>query len=215
MPTAKKKTGSMHREPECVNKDQCRFLAFERLASEISDSFIRILPDQIDEKVLSALGKIRNFIGVDRCGLVQLDRDRQQWQITHFVFHPDIPDLPLNENLTKELFPWVYEQLLMMHNPVIFSSTDQLPAEAAVDKKTYHEWGILSHLAVPIAVDRSLNYGIVITSDRKESVWSAGDILRLRLLGEVLVKAVLLNHSLLPRSLGVFVSFVYITTGQW
>ncbi|MEX1313072.1 MAG: sigma 54-interacting transcriptional regulator, partial [Desulfotignum sp.] len=199
MPIVQKKAGSMPRALKSVNKCHCNCVAFEKLASEISDSFVRILPDQTYEKVLSALEKIRHFFGVDRCGLLLIGQDSKHWQVTHSVSHSDVPELPLNEILANELFPWNREQLLM-HKPVIFSSTDQLPDAAAVDKKTYHEWGIQSNMTIPIAVDSSMNYCIVITSDRKAFVWSEEYILRLRLFGEILVKALLLSDSQLRLS---------------
>lgn len=184
----------MPRAPKSVNKGHCNCVVFEKLASEISDSFVRTLPDQTDQKVLSALEKIRHFFGVDRCGLLLIGQDSKHWQVTHSVSHSDVPELPLNEILANELFPWNREQLVM-HRPVIFSSTDQLPDAAAVDKKTYHEWGIQSNMTIPIAVDSSMHYCIVITSDRKAFVWSEEYILRLRLFGEILVKALLLSDS--------------------
>ena len=189
----------MPRAPKSVNNCHCNCVVFEKLASKISDSFVRTLPDQTYEKVLSALEKIRHFFGVDRCGLLLIGQDSKHWQVTHSVSHSDVPELPLNEILANELFPWNREQLLM-HRPVIFSSTDQLPDAAAVDKKTYHEWGIQSNMTIPIAVDSSMNYCIVITSDRKAFVWSEEYILRLRLFGEILVKALLLSDSQLRLS---------------
>jgi transcriptional regulator with GAF, ATPase, and Fis domain len=199
MPIVQKKAGSMPRAPKSVNKGHCNCVVFEKLASEISDSFVRNLPDQTYEKVLSALEKIRHFFGVDRCGLLLIGQDSKHWQVTHSVSHSDVPELPLNEILANELFPWNREQLVM-HRPVIFSSTDQLPDAAAVDKKTYHEWGIQSNMTIPIAVDSSMHYCIVITSDRKAFVWSEEYILRLRLFGEILVKAILLTDSQLRLS---------------
>jgi formate hydrogenlyase transcriptional activator len=168
---------------------------FEQLVSEVSARFIRIAPDRVDGEIYSALEEIREFFSVDRCGLMEIDHDKREWQITHFAFHPDIQTLPVNEPLPRELFPWVYDQLVEENRVVVFSSTDQLPREAGVDKATYHEWGIQSVLALPIMVDGSIDYNMVITADRHAFAWPKIRIPRLRLLGEVLVKALVLARS--------------------
>jgi transcriptional regulator with GAF, ATPase, and Fis domain len=168
---------------------------FEQLVSEISVRLIRIAPDRVDEEIHSALEEIREFFSVDRCGLMENDHDKRAWQITHYAFHPDIQTLPVNEPLPRKLFPWVYDQLVKQHRVVEFSSTDQLPREAGVDKATYHEWGIQSVLALPIMVDGEIDYNMVITADRHAFAWPEVHIPRLRLLGEVLVKSLVLARS--------------------
>ena len=48
------------------------------------------------------------------------------------------------------LFPWTYDTLTGKREVVSFSRTDDLPAEANIDKQTYIEWAIRSSLSIPI-----------------------------------------------------------------
>ncbi len=170
-------------------------LRFERLLSNVSARFINLAPDQIDREIQNALRQILEFFQVDRCGLVRVSVDDKFFRITHVVYASDIPRLPENTDLPITMFPWVYEKLTKRHEVVSFTTRDELPGEAAIDKQTYERLEIRSGLNIPILVDAEAVYTININAVRKECAWPQDYIPRLRLLGEILVNSLQLAQT--------------------
>jgi len=170
-------------------------LQFEGLLSDLSARFINITPDQVDLEIQSALNQILEFFSLDRCGLVRISPDDNSFRITHVAYASDIPPVPENTDFSVNLFPWVYEKIIQRHEVVSFTTRDELPSEAAVDRQTYEELEIRSALNIPITVGASLEYTISINSVNKECAFPEEYIPRLRLLGEILVNTVQLAQT--------------------
>jgi formate hydrogenlyase transcriptional activator len=170
-------------------------LKFEELLSDISARFININPDQIDAEIHRALKQILEFFQVDRCGLVRVSPNETSLRITHVAYAPEISPVPENADLPIALFPWVYEKIIKQHEVVSFTTRDELPGEAAVDRQTYEELEIRSSLNIPISFSAALVYIISINAVRKECAWPEKYIPRLRLLGEILVNTLQLAQT--------------------
>ena len=132
---------------------------------------------------------------MDRCGLVRVSPNDNSFRITHVAYASDIPPVPENSDLSINLFPWVYEKIIKQHEVVSFTTRDELPSEAAVDKQTYEELEIRSALNIPISVGAAFDYIISINAVRKECAWPEDYIPRLRLLGEILVNTLQLAQT--------------------
>jgi PAS domain S-box-containing protein len=170
-------------------------LQFEQLLSDLSARFVNIAPDQVDLEIRRALMEILEFFQVDRCGLIRIPLDGSSWWITHVAYASGIPPVPENTDLSLTLFPWVYEKVVRRREVLAFTTRDELPGEAAVDKKTYGGLGIRSALNIPIPVGAEFDYIISINAVRKECAWPDDYIPRLRLLGEILVNTLQLVRT--------------------
>jgi formate hydrogenlyase transcriptional activator len=170
-------------------------LQFEELLSDLSARFINITSDQVDFEIQYALKQILDFFQVDRCGLVRVSPNETSWRITHVAYASEVPSLPENTDLSTMLFPWVYEKITKRHEVVAFTTRDDLPHEAAVDRQTYAGLKIRSALNIPITIGASLDYIISINSVNKECSWPEEYIPRLRLLGEILVNTLQLAQT--------------------
>jgi formate hydrogenlyase transcriptional activator len=170
-------------------------LHFEQLLSDLSARFINIAPDQADLEIQSALRQILEFFQVDRCGLIRVSLKDSFFRITHVAYAPDIPPVPENADLPIQLFPWVSEKILQRKEVVAFTTRDELPRAAAVDRQTYEGMEIRSALNIPISVGAAVDYIISINAVRKEFVWPQDYIPRLRLLGEILVNTLMLAQT--------------------
>jgi PAS domain S-box-containing protein len=95
----------------------------------------------------------------------------------------------VGEDLSTALFPWAYQKVIIQHEVVSVATLDEMPPEASVDTQTYREWGIRSHLNIPIVMTGSQDYIISINAVRSERAWPEEYIPRLRLLGEIFVNA--------------------------
>ena len=98
-------------------------------------------------------------------------------------------------NFSIRLFPWVYEQIITRHEVVSFTTLEELPSAADVDRQTYERLEIRSALNIPITLDETLEYTISINAVRKECAWPEDYIPRLRLLGEIIVNALQLAQT--------------------
>jgi PAS domain S-box-containing protein len=168
---------------------EAEHLAFERLLADLSARFVNIPSEKVDAAIEQGLQKILEFFRLDRCGLVRGAPDKATFQITHACFAEGIPPVPLRVDLPTALFPWAYQELVIHHRVLSVATLDDMPAEASVDKQTYREWGIQSHLNIPIVVEGSEDYIIAINAVRGARAWPEEYIPRLRLLGEIFVNA--------------------------
>jgi formate hydrogenlyase transcriptional activator len=163
-------------------------IQFEKLISEISAKFINISPDHVDSTINHALKQILLFFDVDRCHLLRMSSDRSTLRLTHCSYNDKVIHIANEINL-KKLFPWSYRKL-SRNEIVSISSLHDFPPEAGMDKKSHEKFKNQSILDVPISVQGSVDYDIVLSA-RSERIWPAEYIPRLRLLGEVFVNALL------------------------
>lgn len=169
-------------------------LRFEQLLSDLSARLMEIQYDQVDAVIEMALGRVLEFFGVERCGLVRISRNDNSWRITHVAYAPEITPVPKNTDLPLMMFPWVYQEI-SQGKVISFTTRDELPAEAGVDKQTYEGLDIRSALNIPITTGAALDYIISINAVRKERAWPKDYIARLRLLGEILVNRLILAQT--------------------
>jgi PAS domain S-box-containing protein len=165
-------------------------LRFELLVSDLSARFVRFSPDRVDSEIEHGLRKVLEFFQVDRAGLVQILPDKDVWMITHFAYSEFVPPVPTGIRLPASINPWAYEKLSKKRETVIFSSIDEAPPEAGVDRKTWTEWGIRSNLVIPIHTGNSVTHAIGINSVKSERKWPEDVLPRLQLLGEIFVNSI-------------------------
>ena len=158
-------------------------LRFEQLLFDLSARFVNIAPDQVDLEIENALRQILEFFQVDRFGLVRVSPHDNSFRITHIAYASDIPPVPENSDLSINLFPWVHEKIIKQHEVVSFTTRDELPSAAAVDRQTYEELSVRSALNIPISVGATFDYIFSINVVRNEYAWPEDYLPRLRLMG--------------------------------
>jgi len=162
-------------------------LAFETLISGLSSRFINLPPDEVDREVEDALRGVCELLGLDLAVL-------WQWSVavpgvimaTH-VYARD--GLPPPEELRQEQFPW-YRGQMMAGRMVAFSSLEELPAEAAVDRETCRLLGVKSNLCLPLAVGGEPPVGALgLNALGAEREWPDALVTRLQLVAQVFTNA--------------------------
>jgi formate hydrogenlyase transcriptional activator len=160
-------------------------LRFEQIVSNLSARFLAIPFDQVDSEIDNALRQIREFLQVDRCALLEFQKDNALAGITHAAFGEGIEPISGEINLA-ELFPWCYEQL-RQGEPINISRVGDYPEGALRDRQSHAAMGIQSALNIPVAVGGRILRTIVINQTREQQTWPEEVIPRLRLLGEIFV----------------------------
>jgi PAS domain S-box-containing protein len=164
-------------------------LRFERILSDLSARLVSVPSERLDGEIENALKTILEYFQVERCGLIRILPDWKSWQLTHAAIAEAVPPAPLGMEFPFSIFPFAYDRLIRKREVHSFSSLDDLPPEADVDRQTSIEWGIRSCLYIPIVNEEPVAHIIAIDSVMNERVWPEEVIPRLRLLGEIIVTA--------------------------
>jgi PAS domain S-box-containing protein len=165
-------------------------LRFEQLLSEVSSRFAEITVHEVDAEVTTALTNIREFLEVDRIGLVQVSPQEATWQVTHVAYGTGVSPVPVGVDLPAARFPWITEKLMTHREVLSFSSVDELPHEAAIDRQTCEELGVKSFMNIPIRVGGVFDYIMAINAVTEHRRYPLEYVPRLRLLGEIFVGAI-------------------------
>jgi len=169
-------------------------IRFEKLLTELSMTFVKIPPSEVDEKVEAVLQHIGEILAVDRTDFAQSVSETGQIEITHSWTVKGVE--PYGRIITDVHYPWFTEKIREGENYIIFSSPDDLPKEAARDKESLKEMGIKSGLIIPYAVEGSFLGAIAFGNHRHyRHSWPEGYIHRLRLLGEVIFNALIRKEA--------------------
>ena len=162
-------------------------LQFETLLFDISVRIMATLPDQIDSQIDDALKQVLEFFQVDRCTLLEFQKDMAFVRITHAANGEGIEPISRELNLAEH-FPWCYEQLTQGRYLNI-GRLEDYPEEALKDRQSQDAMGIKSALIIPLTDGGRLVRAIVINHTRQHLSWPKEYIPRLRLLADVFVNA--------------------------
>jgi len=176
-------------ERKASEEAMARQLMFETLLTEVSTTFSRfMLTPDIDNLIEQALGKILDFFGGDRSALIMMDVTTRKTLITHIYNRENMPKVSADADLAS-MFPWSFD-LLKQGQFHCFSTLDELPPEAEVDRHTYAAMGVKSALRVPIPVAENISYLLIVQSLTMKISWQRETFPRLQILGEIFTNAI-------------------------
>jgi PAS domain S-box-containing protein len=158
-------------------------LRFEMLVSELSATFITLPASEVDTQIETVLARIVEHLGLDRATLTELTgAQRGVARVTYSSARAGIAPFPAE--ITINAFPWIRSRLLD-RQAVCFSRREELPDEAATDRRSLAELGIRSSATVPLVVGGSVVGVLGFSTLRAERDWPDEMVQRLRLLAEV------------------------------
>jgi signal transduction histidine kinase len=152
-------------------------LRFHRLLSHLSARFGNVSAVDLDREIYSALRGIVDFIGIDRATVIEFPdgggRGRS-WAI----------DEPLDPGRS----PWLMARV-QGGDEVRMSRVEELPDEAAVDRRTSVGLGVRSQVGVPLKAGGTVLGALVLASASAARAWPEALMEQLRLLCEVMANA--------------------------
>jgi signal transduction histidine kinase/PAS domain-containing protein len=124
-------------------------LEFEKLISEIASSFVLIQTQQLSQIISEAQRLICEFLNLDLSSIYQpVSESGDQLKLTYI--YDRYGKIVLPELLkASEYFPWCEKELLSGNIPVV-NSMNNLPSEAARDRKSWEYFGIKSSVMIPM-----------------------------------------------------------------
>ena len=166
-----------------------RQLQFETLLATISTTFAGfMLPTDVDAQIENSLGKILDYFGGDRAGLLRFEPSKRKSLIPYAFYREGLEKVPQDADLAA-MFPWTYDRLCAGET-ISFVSLDQLPADAAIDRRSWLAMGVVSALHLPLSVDKDICYVILVQSLSSEIVWATEFLPRFKIIGELFTNAI-------------------------
>ena len=163
-------------------------LAFETLLVDLSSRFVNLPPDEVDREIQDALSRVCEFNGVDLGVLWQWSREAPDVITATHVYYA-LGSQVSPEPLRQEHYPWVTSQMLD-GRIVSFSSPEELPTEAAVDRENAIRLGIKSNLCIPLSVGGAPPVGVLAFNTLlAERDWPDVRVQRLQLVAQVFTNA--------------------------
>jgi len=165
-------------------------LAFERMIADLVKTFVNIPADELDAQILEGLGRLIRQLGVDRSSLARFSRDTGSLGVVQWA---GVTGIPAPRSLDE--YPWYKEQLRQGRIVFLRRVPDDLPAEAVAERERFPRIGIRSHLAIPLVTGGRAWGFIGIAAFSQPRDWTPEEIQRLRLVGEIMMNALLRRES--------------------
>ena len=187
-----KKSKELSTMEEALSPELEERIKFEKLLADLSAIFVNIPASEVDEKIEGALQIVGEVLELDRSTFVQLSKETGQTQVTHAWAAEGVE--ANSKIITDKDFPWISGKI-SRGEIVAFSSLDELPKEAAQDRKTLQGRGVKSGLIIPYFPEGSFLFAIALGTIRAKRSWTEDLIQRLRLLGEVFFNALMRKQA--------------------
>jgi signal transduction histidine kinase len=156
---------------------------FDALVGQLGRALIRVTVDDMDAEINLWLKRIGTGLELDRSTIAQIDPVTGFANVTHGWARE--PYRLISQRLdAKKLLPWTVERILAGET-VAMSNPDQLPKEAAVDRKSFLRYGPKSNVVVPISVSGTVVGGMSFASLRRERSWPAYTLQGFEAIGEI------------------------------
>lgn len=128
-----------------IAADVLKRLRFETLLSEVSSAFVNVSALEVDSQIERSLRRIVEFPGLDRCGLGEVSRSRNEILVTHSYQLPGIPRSA--DTILDSKFP---SYAKMVHPGLVIRLPDHLPADAVREREYIALTGLRSNLTIPL-----------------------------------------------------------------
>ncbi len=168
-------------------------LRFETLLTDLSARFINLPAAQVDQAIEDALRRLVEFFGLGRSTLFQLGEDGTTMVLTHSCAGPEFEQF--KRLIPEQEVPWLLRRVLQGET-IVFSSIEELPAEAAQDRESLYKRGPKSNVTFPLSAGGAAVFGaLAFGKISQERDWPATLVQRLRLAAQVLANALMRKRT--------------------
>lgn len=174
---------TIHRQNE---KEIQKRLDMEMVVSDISNDFVRLNKNNLDESVKNALCKIGEFAGVDRTYIFLFSEDGQFCNNTHEWCREGISsELENLQQVPIDAIPW-WMSILRRFETIHIPSVSNLPPDAKNEREILEAQNIQSVLVIPLLTSNRLIGFLGFDSVSEIKNWAEEDIVLLKMLGNIL-----------------------------
>jgi len=160
-------------------------MGFAGFVADFMSSLMSASGEEVDRDIRDGLERLAHEAGVERGSFARFSDGAESLTVTHSFGTPAIPT-PREGDLR-----WYLDQLRRGQCPVLTRLPGDLPAQASGERQAFRALGIRSHVAVPIC-RAGRPWGVIgLASSRQPHPWTADDMHRIRVAGEIIVTVVL------------------------
>jgi signal transduction histidine kinase len=163
---------------------------FESYLARLSATLINAPEREIDSNIAWGLQQVMEDSALDGAGILELVAASMTLQARYRYSRPGVPAPPISPLPSGKSFPWYAVQLSQGHT-VCLTHRHEFPAEAVAEKQHWLHAGLQSFLAIPLPADGAVVYVIAVASWCSEHTWTEEAIVRLQLLGNLCVSALI------------------------
>ena len=164
-------------------------VAFEKVLTNVSASFINVDGEEIDSLMEQALRLVGELFGMDRSYVFLLSDDGTMMTNTHEWCAAGVePHKDQLQEIPTKAVPWLMEKLRTKET-IRVSDVEELPEEAVQEREILKLHDVHSIIAVPMFSGSRLTGYVGIDAAHTERVWSDEHSGLLTILGELFVSA--------------------------
>ena len=172
-----------------------RQIKLEHLVAEFSTRFIGAPSHEIDDLINEALCRIGQFVGADRCRIVQREDESAVLNNTHEWSAEGIrPQHDDFQGVTQATFAWAWTRL-QENRPVLIPTVNELPDAAKAMRDFLLDLDIRSCLLVPLRREGTLQGFTAFCKTSADFPWSEDTVTLLRMMTDVCVTALQCRHA--------------------
>jgi signal transduction histidine kinase/CheY-like chemotaxis protein len=159
----------------------------EEVIRSIATLVIELTADQLDEGYSRALATIGQFLNIDRgyvrmTGLSESSRPYiAGWRAEHSVPFDD----EMRSSSIFNSFPWAFSVISKNEN-IVMNSWDDLPDEAAPEKKYLQKFDVVAEVVAPILANDKLVGILVCDMNYAPRKWSDIDVMLISIVAQIL-----------------------------
>ncbi|UYO99739.1 ATP-binding protein [Oceanotoga sp. DSM 15011] len=165
-------------------------IKFEDVITQISNSFIDIPYEKINQNIDLSLKKIGKFTKSDRCYIFMFKNKFKILDNTHEWCEKKInPQIQNLKDIPAEIIPWWVNKVLKREHIYIYD-VNKLPDEAELERNLLSEQDIFSLVVVPMIIEDKIIGFLGIDSVKKYNEWSNESIKLLKFAAQILSNAI-------------------------
>ncbi len=142
---------------------------YEKAISQITAKFINLPTERVDEEIINGLRALIGAVKAQRATVALHEEPAGDLLVTHACAAPGIPEFP--KRFVRDLFPWLFEQILAKGETVNIANSESLPSSAVAEKRYMKTEGLTSCVAVPFRVGGNIIGGMSIDSFQEHETW--------------------------------------------
>lgn len=154
---------------------------FEQLLEDLTSTFQSLAPSDMRAAIEPALTKIIAVLDVDRASISEFTVDGGHVRFTYRQRRSGVASVP---GFEPARYPWTLARVLR-GDSVTFVRPDDLPGDAATDRRSFLSIGTRSLASVPLRVSGTVIGAVRVATTSAERQWSPQFVEQLHLLAEI------------------------------
>jgi len=168
-------------------------LGFEELLTELSAAFVNLPAAKVESEIKLWHGRVVDFLKVERSTIHLFSPDKTEFlsMNSHTIAGVE----PYTEPITREIFPWYFEQVLQGKTLVLSRLPEDLPGDLPKEREYCLRSGLKSYVCVPLSVGGEVLGSLTMEFFSHYVDWPAHLVRRLGLLGEIFTNALMRQRA--------------------